>query len=333
MWHVLHLISRPIEVLLGLFCVLTAIVLYPDEEGKIQSKFEDVWVRVDDYQILALSRHTAFMTQVAKLETSFLNRVFGTDLISRQALTFSFWFSIVSFVFAGTYLRRLIHYQVLLPPFLIGFFIGLSLASIAYIFLSDRPVARDMLIWVGWVIAGGAVFQFLLTSTPTAAESVGTIFFFLLIGGFCFDALFIVFTRQLLELAGGMARSRRVVAILIVDFLLAVALVGPAFFWTNERFIHLVKGRTIVAASVATVAMSNMFDAALSLLFVLLAVVLLVHRAVWPLLTRTLFRIADIGTKGRRAILTTVGIALLGTSVFGGKFPELVAKLIEKFGG
>jgi hypothetical protein len=85
MWHVLHLIARPIEALLGVFCVLTAIVLYPDEEGKIQSKFEDFWVRVDDFKNLALTRHAAFMIQVAQLETRFLDRVFGHELISGQA--------------------------------------------------------------------------------------------------------------------------------------------------------------------------------------------------------------------------------------------------------
>jgi hypothetical protein len=42
---------------------------------------------------------------------------------------------------------------------------------------------------------------------------------------------------------------------------------------------------------------------------------------------------ADIGTKGRRVILTAIGISLLGTSMFGGKSPELMAKLIEKLGG
>jgi hypothetical protein len=51
---------------------------------------------------------------------------------------------------------------------------------------------------------------------------------------------------------------------------------------------------------------SNMFDIVLALLFVLLAVMLLIHRLLWPLLTRTLFRMQDIGTKGRRAILATI---------------------------
>jgi hypothetical protein len=40
----------------------------------------------------------------------------------------------------------------------------------------------------------------------------------------------------------------------------------------------------------------------------------------------------DIGTKGRRAILTTVGLALIAAGVTG-KVPELVQKVIEKFSG
>jgi hypothetical protein len=37
MWHLLHLIARPIEALLGVFCALSAIMLYPGEEGKRES--------------------------------------------------------------------------------------------------------------------------------------------------------------------------------------------------------------------------------------------------------------------------------------------------------
>jgi hypothetical protein len=41
----------------------------------------------------------------------------------------------------------------------------------------------------------------------------------------------------------------------------------------------------------------------------------------------------DIGTKGRRAILTAVGIALLSTSVFNGKMPDLLKEVIKALGG
>ncbi len=71
----------------------------------------------------------------------------------------------------------------------------------------------------------------------------------------------------------------------------------------------------------------------LAFLFEGLVLLLLIHGALWPLLTRTLFRMADIGTKGRRAILTAVGLALLSASVFGGKFPELIKDLLKSLGG
>jgi hypothetical protein len=38
------------------------------------------------------------------------------------------------------------------------------------------------------------------------------------------------------------------------------------------------------------------------------------------------------GTKGRRAILALFGAALLGTSMFGGRFPELFKDLVKRFG-
>jgi hypothetical protein len=79
--------------------------------------------------------------------------------------------------------------------------------------------------------------------------------------------------------------------------------------------------------------LANFFDALLAFLFVFLAIMLLIHRLLWPILTRTLFRMTDIGTKGRRAILTAVGVALLSASVFGGEFPELLKDLVKVFGG
>ena len=62
-------------------------------------------------------------------------------------------------------------------------------------------------------------------------------------------------------------------------------------------------------------AWSNFLDFLLALLFVLPSVLLLVHRAFWPLLTRTLFRMTDIGTKGRRGILIVIGLALITHSL------------------
>jgi hypothetical protein len=110
MRHVIHLVAVTLEFLLGVFCILTAIILYPGEEGRIQSKFEDLWIRVHDYQKLALSKHALFMTQVAKLETHIFDRLFGNKLISGHALVVSFVLSYMNWILSGAVLTAF-HYR------------------------------------------------------------------------------------------------------------------------------------------------------------------------------------------------------------------------------
>jgi len=147
--------------------------------------------------------------------------------------------------------------------------------------------------------------------------------------GFVCDVVFIAITRKVLRNASETSRSSTIVVLVLLNVLLAALLVGPYFI---DR-LNLIPASGVHLHWSPLVALTNMFDAALALLFALLAVLLLIHRVLWPLLARTLFRMQDIGTKGRRAILTTVGLALLGTSVFGGKLPELLKDLIKSFAG
>jgi hypothetical protein len=96
MLYVLHIVGRIIEALLGLFCLISALMLYPSKDGKIQSKLEDFWIRVDEYQMVAVSGHAAFMAQVATLETRLLDRIFGKKLFSVQSLAVSCCLSFLS---------------------------------------------------------------------------------------------------------------------------------------------------------------------------------------------------------------------------------------------
>jgi hypothetical protein len=339
MWHVLHLIARPIEVLLGLFCVLTAIVLYPGEEGKIQSKFEDLWIRVDDYHRQALSRHAAFMQQVAQLETRFLDRLFGHDLISTQALGISFCYGYLAWSLWGPFLYLFSTYasnRVELDVLALtqnAALIALPLVAGAAIVLSSKHKTLQRRITVTCAVG---IFAY---DMYTSHDSWHGIFYMVVsifdfIGGFFCDVAFVVITRRLLRWAGQMISTLKITTAVSLNLLMAIVLISPLLLFNPFSYrpdAFTLKGSTFYA--IRAIAMSNTFDAVLALLFVFLAGMLLVHRALWPVLTRTLFRMADIGTKGRRAILTTVGFALLGASVFGGKFPELLQKLIEKLGG
>lgn len=327
MWHFLHLIARPIEVLLGLFCVLTAIVLYPNEEGKIQSKFEDFWIRVDDYRQLALSRHATFMTQVAQLETGFLNRVFGPKLVSAQALGVSFSCSLFAVGVTGIVLKPVTFGMVLLA-------VSVIVGALS-IYLRKRRFVQLIVIVAAFVFLA----LYIIERHPDArTAATHTIFemFGIGLGSFACDVFFVIVTRRMLRWAGQMRSSLIVLATIFLNLLLALTLIFPmiaiGYVLDAGGRNPDITWRLALSSILLFVAFSNIFDALLALLFVQLAILLLIHRAVWPLLTRTLFRMQDIGTKGRRAILTTVGLALLAAGVTG-KVPDLLQKLIEKLGG
>jgi hypothetical protein len=332
MRHFLQLLVIPIEFLLGLSCGMTAIVLYPNEEGKMQSKFEDFWIRVDDYQRLALSRHAAFMTQVAKLESNFLDRVFGSNLVSARSIAVSCWCSVVSLVLTIILMGNgtdLVEGEPL--PFVVGLLIVIALL-IPYILLPHHHRARDASLFSAVAIILGEVIWLTLGNGIAFFEVFGLMFLTFFVGGFCCDAIFIVLTRRLLRWAGEMTASLKVVGVLILNLALAIALVSPVFFsflLPSADFLH---GTWFFATpTLMAVAMSNLFNSLLALLFVVLATILLIHRALWPLLTRTLFRMQDLGTTGRRAILMTVGLSLMSLS--GWKVPELfkaLGKIIGK---
>jgi hypothetical protein len=337
MWHILHLIAKPIEALLGVFCVLSAIVLYPNEEGKIQSKFEDFWIRVDDFQNLALTRHAAFMTGVAKLETRFLDRVFGNRLISIRALGVSFCFSLSTialvamfvfyFIVPVRYPEANISGAFIIP---LGYLICAVIVGAACIWIQNHNLLRNSILIAALILLLLWMVTFRV-GAPGVTGEISIRILLLVLGGFACDVIFITLTRRLLRWAGEMTSSLKVLATVFVNFFLAVLFVSPLLAGMNIRPIGYLRYQ--IAMTISTIAVSNIVDAAVALFYVLLALLLLIHRALWPLLTRSLFRMTDIGTKGRRAILTSVGLALLSASVFGGKLPELLKGLVKIFGG
>jgi hypothetical protein len=86
---------RVLAFILGLSLIYLTF-LYKHEEGPVKNKLEDLWIKIDDLQQLALSRQTAFMKVVAETITSGFNLIFGKKLISLQSLIVSVCYSIAS---------------------------------------------------------------------------------------------------------------------------------------------------------------------------------------------------------------------------------------------
>ena len=70
--------------------------LYEDEEGRIQDRIAEWWVRLDDLQSAFLSRSATFMRGCAKLGFELIEFIFGAKLFSFRLFGTSFYFSIAS---------------------------------------------------------------------------------------------------------------------------------------------------------------------------------------------------------------------------------------------
>jgi hypothetical protein len=131
------------------------------------------------------------------------------------------------------------------------------------------------------------------------------------------------------KIAGEMTQFFKVLAVLVLNLLVALLLVGPWIGLSHIQNRYDLDSRAV--SFLEAISRSNLFDAVLALLFVFLATLLLIHRLLWPLLTRSLFRMRDIGTKGRCGVLVAVGLTLLEWSVVN--LPDLLKELVKVPGG
>jgi hypothetical protein len=326
MWHVLHLIARPIEAFLGFFFVISAFFLYPSEEGKIQSKLEDLWIQVAEYQHIALSRHRAFMTLAAQLETKMLDSVFGASLTSGKALGVSLCLSIASISIAALVIS---HFQAL--PLARGIIL-LALGSLLSSVLVSRFSDSNKLGGTVLAILGGFtafVWPQAQNVSHLGTESVRTLLVALLSIGVLCDIAFILVTRKLIRWAEHLDRAGKILGLVTLNLLIAGVLLGPGLWIVLRKTV----GQNTFRDCTAAVSMSNVFDALFALLYVVLVLTLLIHALLWPLLNRALYYTQDLGTKGRRSILTSIGLGLLWLAVSGGKFPEFLKEVLKAFGG
>lgn len=320
-----------------------ALFLYEPEQGKIENRLEEWWVRLDDQRDAAVSRHTAFMREVARLVGQGFDRLFGHQLFSVQA------FGVSSALSMATYWAA----QILLLP--LGRLVGESVATLVV------DGVEIFLVFTGCIVCGImpslrrsrtvrliAFLPMLLTvlylgisDVAMSSQSVNRLSNDLVnlrsdvgvplmatVASFACDLLFIAATRRLLRWSAGLRRFSEIAAVILLNSLIGVLFIlGP----------YLI-GNSMSGNSIFTLVLGDMFgmlsalnvvDGLVASVFIFLAVSMLAHRLFWPLINRPLYALRERGV--RRAVFATVGVALLAYA--GLDVPELVKQLIEKGAG
>jgi hypothetical protein len=329
MAHLVHIALRVLAGVTGALSLYAALFLYEDEQGKVQNKLEEWWVRVRDTQTVALSRQASFMREVARMATVGFDRLFGERLFSLRSFTVSLccsgasiWLGVAVFADFGAnaWLARLVCIWLALLSTSVG------------VVLTPTPGARRSRIRYGvallvgaspFVVIFAAIADFHRLHTATLLKLVeDSVLIWLPILSFCCDIGFIALTRRLLRWVSAVNEFPKALAIVVFNLALAspLLLIGAG-----------VKHPSPVRGMITVLLMSNMIDGIVASVFVVLTAVMLTHRLLWPLIDRLLYALQGIGIARRRWLFGAIGVTLLGWG--GWRLPEALKEIVKTVAG
>lgn len=81
------MIPRLVVGSVGLTLIIVALFLYEDEEGRLQSRLENLWIRIDEARLKAVGFQGAFLTEIARVVDHQLSLIRGEACLSSRSLS------------------------------------------------------------------------------------------------------------------------------------------------------------------------------------------------------------------------------------------------------
>jgi hypothetical protein len=312
---------RVFSGLLGASLLALSFLLYENEEGALQSKLEDIWIRMMDKSAHVLATHASFLGRVGLVTERLVQKVLGPNLLSRRVLGVSGWYSIGSL---GCF-------------FLPAAVNGSGCAATLFVVVAVLPLFLGTVpaIWPKRERFPFRTLCSVLVVLPVLAflhydqmEFYLAVFLAIIVG-ICVDVTFLSFARYCLR--GGLAdRSRSTI---LLSALFALPLLGCIFLIVILAVRAIAPPTTWGAGSdtiryagfLAT--LMNLPVVALAILFSLLALTFLLHRIFWPLPQRVVYAIQRSDLDERKKWARRIGLAAIGLAF--SPLEGFIAKLTE----
>jgi len=323
-WHGARLV-RIAQMVAGIVLLWMALCLYEDDDlGKIIDILDRWWDRTKKIGQAKISRQAIFLREIARLAATFFDRLLGTKLLSLRCVGVTSSFSAASLLVSSLWPDPDLESIGIIAIFLILGLLPLLISKPIWIRAWFVLTFAAALFW--------AFFLYFLTTfhvwTPQShytAKSVPVAVFFVLIVvllSFASDVAFIAFTRWLLAWTILRADATAILTVLLINVTLAFGLTG----------VPLILARTVNDRDTSTlldlIGSTNIIDAIASGIWILFAIIILVHRLFWPVLSRTLYGLKSLGVLKWRKTLAIVGLILRGMS--NEKAEKIISKVIDK---
>jgi hypothetical protein len=306
--------------LFGALLLYGSFFLYEDEFGRLTNFLETWWVRIDDMQRGVQSMHTAFMLEVSRIAAAGYERLFGKKLISRRAFSVSICYSVASCSF---FLILLLQVTSIADPLiprataLTGIANKrdmielLAVAALFYLGLGTYPAfvkpsrLKDWLKWVNKLALFPLIGISFLTADVFKKPAVllelikqpwrYEVVLFLLCSFLC-DLIVIIITRRVLLWCSRGPNFTRIAAMVLSNLSLGVVLVvGPLALPDKFKIMGAL----------------NIVDALAALVFFGIALLMLLHKLFWPLLSRAIYIGIAHGSGRSRRVISSIGFVLI----------------------
>lgn len=261
-----------------------------------------------------LSRAAGFMQGVARLTNRAFDNILGKKLWSLQAVGVSMWFSLASMWLTAllvSHIHRIAPHPApssLHLAFNIIACIGAgmlpTLIGRVWAFVAWAVPLLTLLFWV----SGFGLFAIHKYGYLPVLHALATVLLLLFLSFGC-DVLYISVTRWMLRKMLRIRQVHELVALIVLDVVLALVLVGGPV----ELAVAMMKSPVMIETTVAgvVVLMFNFGDFIACSVFFIVMLTVLLHRLMWPILERPIYALHRYGVIRNKKLLWGVGSALL----------------------
>lgn len=326
MTHFGLVIGRVLTVGFAALLGYIALFMHEDEEGRLQNRLEELWVRVDDAQRSAITKQSAFLKGVLDLFNRGLNSLFGMRIFSLRAAAVTLCYSEASLILLLFYriVKSLIPELIDLGP---GIIIRAALYSAFLLILGTISVLmktrKSLAIWLSLTtiitIPGFFLSRPVISSGNLSREAfqdfdlvAGPVIEFLIIvtAGIICDLIFVALNRAIIRRAALLNGNLQIVLMLILNCLVAMLYVAPLWIWSlSDSDPITVRDLVILISS------TNVITALLATSVVAIMAVALLHRFFWPFVSRPIYALARFQVARKTTLLLSLAIALLTWAV------------------
>ena len=287
---------RVLAATIGALALYLAFFLFEDSEGKSRDRIEDLWSRIEDQWKRGGNRLTMLLIMVAQAANTILDRLFGKELVSARSLGISSSYSLFGFWIASSVLLENQDSRSLALQLFLGV---LALFCGCCPLLFKAPSSTVIALCPCLAIPAIAL-GFSPMPLPQSFFLLGG-----LILGLAASLLTIAWQRRRIR---GMCASRRLIAILSVIIL---QLLLPVMLFSLPFMIHAYFPKQSVNAAVDILTCANFSTELILLTFLIVLLLALVHKVLWPVLGRLVYALARHRIVHKPAVMAAIGLLCL----------------------